>query len=111
MLLVELVIQTWAFRSDTGVDIAPHIADRDQFKARSLLWKPSLWACGLYYLVYQGIEGPSYFFVFDSVLTVFQLPLRIGLYYSSYARDMPTQPQQHLHLRYSGLGWPSAATL
>ena len=56
---MELVFQTWAFRADTGTCIEPENADGDEVKIRSLLQNHTLWICGAYYLVYQGIEGKA----------------------------------------------------
>jgi hypothetical protein len=56
-LVLELVVQTWAFRSDTGTSPSTETASRGNAKTRSLLRNYSLWLCGAYYLVYQGIEG------------------------------------------------------
>jgi hypothetical protein len=74
MLLVELVIQTWAFSGDRGAEAKPCIPDHHESKARSLLSDPGLWVCGAYYLVYQGIEGESHSDSHDRKLTINQLP-------------------------------------
>ena len=53
----ELVAQTWAFRHDVGGDVKPEPAGRKDHSVQSPFRKPSLWICGFFYLVYQGVEG------------------------------------------------------
>lgn len=82
---MELVFQTWAFRTDTGTCIGPEIADGNEVKTRSLLQNHTLWICGAYYLVYQGIEGKADTLSLrnnDCMLTVNKLLSRTGLYFS-----------------------------
>ncbi|GAB7331546.1 hypothetical protein MBLNU13_g02937t2 [Cladosporium sp. NU13] len=55
-LFVELSAQTWAFRNDRGTGNIQDTSNRN-FKIRSLLRNSSLWLCGAYFLVYQGIEA------------------------------------------------------
>lgn len=40
--------------------IGPEISDGEETKTESLFRDHTLWICGIYYLVYQGIEGKSY---------------------------------------------------
>lgn len=110
-LFVELVVQTWAFRRDTGTNPSTEIASRGNAKARSLLQNYSLWLCGAYYFVYQGIEGKWDLCKCRPPLMIFhQLRSPIGSSCSLCAPDMQTQPQQLRHLRYSGWEWRSDAT-
>jgi hypothetical protein len=69
MLSVELAIQVWAFRGDTGAHTSSQNADRDESKMRSLFRNRSLWVCGAYYLVYQGIECTPHPPTLDQMLT------------------------------------------
>ena len=54
---MELVAQTRAFRHDAGGDVEQELAS--QKNVQNPFRKYSLWTCGFYYLIYQGVEGKS----------------------------------------------------
>lgn len=72
LLCLEFISQLWAFRHDTKRDVAVSVegSNLEASKSLSLFRSRSLWLCGLFYLVYQGIEGRWALFYFCCHLLV-----------------------------------------
>lgn len=63
LLCLELISQLWAFHNDTKRGVAVSVEDSgvEAPKSPNLFRSRSLWLCGGFYLVYQGIEGGQRF--------------------------------------------------